>query len=210
MAEREYVDILVPPRFEPSGEVKPVVDAVAEGNWLGAINLWIVRPGPAVIYQERPPGGWAPGKLDGSVAGYYRAGEAGLDGLREAEEELGRTYSHDAITPIGRRLNVGVDSLGRERRAVISIFMTYDDLPLSTFALDRKEVPAIYEVQVDDLENAFLNSHQRFMVRGIKCDGELVERAVSSGDFSYMWDGYHLKIARIARRYAAGERRFNY
>lgn len=210
MAEIEHVDVLVPPRFEPSGEVKPVVEAVADGNWLGAINLWIVRPGPALIYQERPPGGWAPGKLDGSVAGYYRAGESGLDGLREAEEELGRTYAPDTVTPIGRRLNVGVDSLGRERRAVIAIFMTYDELPLSSFALDPKEVPAIYEVRVADLEKAFVDSHERFTVRGVNCHGQSVERAVSSEDFSYMWDRYHLKIARIARKYAQGERAFQY
>lgn len=210
MSEIEYVDVLIPPRFKPSGEIKPVVDAVADGDWLGAINLWIVRPGPALIYQERPPGGWAPGKLDGSVAGYYRAGESGLDGLREAEEELGRTYKLEAVTHIGRRLNVGVDSRGRERRVVVSIFMTYDDLPLDTFCLDEREVPAIYEVQIDDLERAFIHSHERFVINGISCRGRSVEKAVSSNDFSYMWDGYHLKIARIARRYAKGERVFDY
>lgn len=210
MSPIEYVDVLLPPHFEPSGEVKPVTDAVADGNWLGAINLWIVRPGPALIYQERPPGGWAPGKLDGSVAGYYRAGELGLDGLREAEEELGREYPHDQVTFIGRRLNVGIDSLGRERRAVITIFMTYDDHPLSTFNLDPHEVPAIFEIPVEDLIGAFSNVDKTFVARGIDCSHRAAERRVSAGDFSYMWDGYHPKIAELARRYANGERSLRY
>ena len=210
MAHIEYVDVLAPPGFKPNGEVKPVAVAIADGNWLGAINLWIVRPGPALIYQERPPGGWAPGKLDGSVAGYYRSGESGLDGLREAEEELGRRYPIDSITPIGRRLNVGVDSLGRERRAVITIYMTYDDLPLSSFVLDPKEVPAIYEIALDDIVSSFGASGRTFEARGIDCHRQPVERIVSCEDFSYMWDGYHRKIAGIARRYTEGEREFEY
>jgi len=206
----EYVDVLAPPCFEPSGEVKPVAAAVADGNWLGAINLWIVRPGPALIYQERPPGGWAPGKLDGSVAGYYRSGESGLDGLREAEEELGRRYPIDAVTAIGRRLNVGVDSLGRERRAVISIYMTYDDRPLSSFVLDPREVPAIYEIALDDIIGAYRVPGWTFEARGIDCMSQPVKRIVSADDFSYMWDGYHRKIAALAHRYASGERELEY
>jgi hypothetical protein len=210
MALIEYVDVLAPPRFEPSGEVKAVAAAVADGNWLGAINLWIVRPRRALIYQERPPGGWAPGKLDGSVAGYYRSGESGLDGLREAEEELGRQYPLDQVIAIGRRLNVGVDSLGRERRAVISIYMTYDDLPLSSFVLDPREVPAIYEIALDDILTAFRTPGWIFEARGIDCRGQAVKRSVSADDFSYMWDGYHRKIAGLAHLYMDGERELEY
>ncbi len=210
MSAIEFVDILTPPQFEPSGETKPVRQAVDDGHWLGAINLWIVRPGPALIYQERPAGGWAPGKLDGSVAGYYRAGESGLDGLREAEEELGRTYAPGDVTALGRRLNVGVDSKGRERRVVVSIYMVYDDLPLSHFHLDPAEVPAIYEIPVDDLLIAFNELHAPITVRGINCEGQPVERQVTHEDFSYMWDNYHPKIAEFAKRYAAGERNLCY
>lgn len=210
MSKIEHVDILVPPRFEPSGEVKEVSVAVGDGNWLGAINLWIVRPGPALIYQERPPGGWAPGKLDGSVAGYYCAGESGLDGLREAKEELGRSYPHQNVTAIGRRLNVGVDSLGRERRAVISIFMTYDDLPISSFVLDPKEVPAIYEIPISEIILAFRDDSYRFLAYGIDSEGQPVTKHVCADDFSYMWDDYHPKIAEFALRYLSGERSLKY
>lgn len=209
-ANIEYVDVLVPPRFEPSGEVKPVLQAIRDGNWLGVLNLWIVRPGPTLIYQERPPGGWAPGKFDGSVGGYYRAGELGLDGLREAEEELGVSYAPSEISFIGKRLSVGVDSLNRERRVVVNIFMTYDERPLTGYRLDPDEVPAIYEIQVSDVIRAFENASEQFIARGIDCRGRTVERIASAEDFSYVFDSYHLRIAEIAERFANGERRLHY
>lgn len=210
MSEGELVDVLAPPHFEPTGTVKPVMEAVDAGDWLGAINLWIVRPGPALIYQERPPGGWAPGKLDGSVAGYYRAGETGTDGLREAEEELGRRYRSADVTPIGRRLNVGVDSLGRERRAVITIFMTYDDAPLSEFVLDPEEVPAMYEITLADIARVFAEPGASLRAEGLDCHGQSRVRTATADDFSYMWDGYHHKVALLAQRYFEGERTLLY
>jgi hypothetical protein len=206
----EYVDVLVPPRFEPSGVVKPVADAVNDGNWLGVMNLWIVRPGPALIYQERPPGGWAPGKFDGSVGGYYRASESGLDGLREAEEELGWKCQPENVTLIGRHLSVGVDSLGRERRLVVTVFMVYDDRPLSRFTLDPKEVPAIYEISLDDVVRAFEEPQKSFTACGLSCDGQPVKKVASADDFSYVFGGYHLRIAQIAKSFAKGERSFCY
>ncbi len=210
MSAIEYVDILTPPHFRPSGEIKPVRQAVDDENWLGAINLWIVRPGPSLIYQERPAGGWAPGKLDGSVAGFYRAGESGLDGLREAREELGKDYPHIDVTSLGRRLNIGVDGKGRERHVVVDIYMVYDDQPLSSFKLDPVEVPAMYEIPVDELLAAFSDAHTTITVRGINSQGEPIERQVTSEDFTYMWDNYHPKIAAFAKRYAAGERKLEY
>lgn len=206
----EYVDILAPPRFEPSGEVKPVLEAVQDGNWLGAINLWIVRPGPALLYQERPSWGWAPGKLDGSAAGYYRAGEYGLDGLREVQEELGRDYDTTLVHYIGRRLNVGVDGKGRERRAVISIYMVYDDIPLTDFILDPEEVPAIFDVPLDTIDTLFGEHGGKAVVHGINSERQTVSKVVSSADFSYMWDGYHRKIAKLARLFAEGDKSLEY
>jgi NUDIX domain len=203
--DMEHVDILLPPRFEPSGLVKPVLEAIRDKDWLGVMNLWIVRPGPALIYQERPPGGWEPGKLDGSVGGYYRAGEYGLDGLREAEEELGWKYSPEQITFIGRRLSVGVDSSGRERRVVVTVFMVFDDQPLSRFKLDAVEVPAIFEVPIQDVVNCFKDRQNKFIARGLSSSGEKVEKEVTFDSFSYTFDDYHLKIAESAKAFLRGD-----
>ena len=151
----EYVDVLAPPTFEPTGVVKSVVEAVEAGDWLGVMNIWLVRPNGSLLYQQRPDGGWEPGKFDGSVGGYYRAGESGLDGLREAREELGWSCPPEEIALLGRHLSVGVDSRGRERRLVVTVYMTACDVPLEDFVLDQKEVPALYEIAADDVIAAF-------------------------------------------------------
>lgn len=88
--------------------------------------------------------------------------------------------------------------------------MTYDDLPLSSFVLDPKEVPAIYEIPLDDIVTVFLDPGAMFTAYGIDCRSQAVSRRVSAEDFSYMWDNYHFKVAHLARRYADGERSLRY
>jgi hypothetical protein len=202
----EYVDILAPPKFEPTGRIKPVQRAIEDGDWLGVMNLWLVRPGHALVYQERPENGWAPGKLDGSVGGYYRAGERGLDGLREAQEELGRTYSQDNITLLGRRLSVGVDHLGRERRVVATIYMTWDTTPLSSFVLDPREVPAVFEIPTKETIAVLSGRQSNTVARGINARGETVERVVRADDYSDIFYNYHINIARLADQFSNGRR----
>ena len=73
----EKVDILLPPAFEPSGIIKTKRQAIADADWIGTFNLWIVqrRPVPALVYQIRSPGSnWAPIMLDVTVGGHYQAG----------------------------------------------------------------------------------------------------------------------------------------
>lgn len=206
----EYVDVLAPPTFEPTGVVKPVADAIKTGHWLGVMNLWLVRSNGSLLYQQRPEGGWEPGKFDGSVGGFYRAGESGLDGLREAREELGWACPPEEVSLLGRHLSVGVDSHGRERRLVVTVYMTACDVPLSEFVLKQKEVSALYEIAADDVISALQSPGRQFTARGIDSAGRLLERRALSEDFSYVFGGYHLKIAQIGKRYAQGERRFCY
>ena len=206
----EHVDVLAPPTFEPTGVVKPVVEAIEAGDWLGVMNLWLVRPNGSLLYQQRPNGGWEPGKFDGSVGGYYQAGESGLDGLREAREELGWTCPLEEISLLGRHLSVGVDSRGRERKLVVTVYMTTCDVPLSEFVLDKEEVPALYEIAAADVIAAFQSPGWRFTARGIDCAGRPLERRASVEDFSYIFGDYHMKIAQIAKKYAQGEHQFCY
>ena len=172
----ENVDVLAPPIFEPTGVVKPVVEAIEAGDWLGVMNLWMVRTNGCLLYQQRPHGGWEPGKFDGSVGGYYRAGEFGLDGLREAHEELGWICPPEEINLLGRHLSVGVDSRGRERKLVVTTYMTICDVQLCNFILDKEEVPALYEIAPDDVIAAFQSPDWRFTAQGIDCAGQLLER----------------------------------
>lgn len=206
----EYVDVLGPPMFKPTGLVKPVVEAIEAGDWLGVMNLWLVTDNGSLLYQQRPGGGWEPGKLDGSVGGYYRAGESGLDGLREAREELGWSCNPGEVSLLGHHLSVGVDSRGFERRLVVTVYMATCEVPLTDFVLDPKEVPALFEIAISDVIAAFLSPGWEFSARGIDCAGQPLERTISADDFSYVFGGYHLKVAHIAKKYAKGERHFYY
>ncbi len=200
----ELVDVLAPPDFRPTGKIKRVDEAIASGDWLGVANLWLLRPGPALLYQLRPKFGWEPGKLDGSVGGYYRAGESGLDIMREAQEELGWKCAENEVVLLGRHISVGVDSLSRERRLVVSAYMATSDTPLAEFKLDVNEVPAIFEILADDVIRAFKDPNYTFQATGMNCEGERVVRGFSLSDFSYVFGGYHLKVAKIAKIYATG------
>lgn len=207
----EYADILVPPTFEPSGETKPIHTAIEEGDWVGVMNLWLVRPNGNIIYQLRPPsGGWEPGKLDGSVGGYLRTGESGLDGVREAEEELGISPDRAQVTELGRHLSVGVDSMLRRRHLVVSVYMMICDTPLKDFKLQSAEVPAIFEIPARDIISVFRKSISTFSAVGLDCNGKKSIREFDRSSFSYIFGDYHLKISQIAIEYAAGRRDFWY
>jgi 8-oxo-dGTP pyrophosphatase MutT (NUDIX family) len=202
----ELVDILSPPSFEPTGKIMPVYEAIEAGHWLGVMNIWLVRSTGSILYQQRPKNGWEPGKLDGSVGGYYRAGESGLDGMREMQEELGFTVLPEKIDLLGRHLSAGIDSAGRERRLVVTAFISLCDLPFSEFSLDRNEVPAIFEINADDVISSFLSSEYVFSARGINSSGSDINNKFSAVDFSNIFGKYHEKIANISKLYASGKK----
>lgn len=207
----EYADILIPPTFEPSGETKPIHQAIDEGDWVGVMNLWLVRSDGKIVYQMRPPtGGWEPGRLDGSVGGYLRAGESGLDGVREAEEELGFRPDLAKVTKLGRHLSVGVDSRSRRRHLVVSVYMMICDIPLRDFKLQSSEVPAVFDIDAKDLVSVFRGCSSSFSAAGVDSNGNELNKVFDQSSFSYIFGGYHLKIAQIAGEYAAGRTDFWY
>ena len=87
-ADDEILDV-----FDERGRhlgTKRRADVHRDGDWHLAFHLWVVAPA-GVLLQRRARGksSW-PGFLDASAAGHLLAGEAIRDGLREADEELGR------------------------------------------------------------------------------------------------------------------------
>ncbi len=209
----EHVDILIPPNFEKSGVVKPIDEAFEAGDWVGTFNFWIIQrsPVPSIVYQQRSPKStWAPGKLDVSAGGHYSAGETLLDGLREVQEELGRTYPADQVHSLGRRLNVSFDTKGRRRNSVVSLYYTFDDSALETYVLQEAEVHAICACSIDALLKLHANELDRFEVEGIKANGEKTQIEVTRDTFPENWDGYHQKMAQVAQRLIAGEKNVMY
>lgn len=204
----EYVDILLPPTFEKSGETKPIEAAFAAGDWVGTSNVWIIqrKPVPAIVYQVRSPNsGWAPGKLDVSAGGHYSAGESGLDALREVEEELGKRYDHQDVLSLGQRLSVSLDTQQRRRNNVVSLFYVFDDTPLESYRLQEEEVYAICACPIEALCELHEGRRDAFPIVARTGKNETITIEVTRDAFPYNWDSYHQKMAQIVKRLVQGE-----
>jgi isopentenyldiphosphate isomerase len=209
----EQVDILLPPNFQPSGEVKTRRQALVDGDWFGTFNLWIVsnNPVPSVVYQQRgPQKAWEPNKLDASGGGHYQAGEKFTDGLREVEEELGKHYTPKDITYLGRKMHVGQDTAGWTNNNIVELYFVEDDTPLKEYVLAKDEVYAIVSCPIAELLKAHQDEAYTFEADGYRQDGTAYRMKVSKNSFPENWDNYHYKIALLADRYFKGEQNLIY
>lgn len=206
----ERIDILEPPAFKRGGRTKTVKKAIEDGDWLGVFNLWVVqtKPVPAIVYQQRTrKAHWAPGKLDASVGGHYSAGETVYRGaLREVKEEIGKIYKVKDLRHSGRRLNVVIGVNGKQRKAVVEIFLVKDNSPLRSYKLDPKELEAICICPIDKLIKVHTQKGYSFRVKCLTKDGKEKELKVTKNSFPYNFDDYHFKMALLAKRFARGEK----
>jgi len=209
----EIVDILIPPTFEKSGKTKPRNQAIADGNWIGTFNLWIVqtKPIPAIVYQVRSSKStWAPNKLDVTAGGHYQAGETILEGMREVKEELGKVYDHKNLFSLGRKLHLCPDVNGHERHNLVDIFLTLDNSDLSTYRLEKTEVYAICACPIEDLIKVNTLNNYSFTTKILTNDNQFKSKVITKDSFPYNWDNYHYKIAKLADRYIKGEKNLLY
>lgn len=205
----ELVDVLVPPLFEPNGEVKTREQAHTDGSWIGTFNLWILTrtPVPSIIYQQRgPEKKWAPGMLDVAAGGHYTSGEKLTDGLREVEEELGKSYDATDIKYLGRKIYVGFNTNGGPRNEVIEVYMIDDELPLESYTLQKEELFALCSCPVAELLKAHRDNTYTFNADGLDAEGNKIEIKVSKSIFPLNFDDYHYKMAVLADRYFRGEK----
>lgn len=206
--DEERVDILEPPLFRPSGVIKTREQANNDGDWLGGFNLWIFArdPEPSIVYQRRSlRKKWAPGMLDVAAGGYYLAGEALLDGLREVEEELGTHYNPASLQYLGRSLFVGVDVKGRQLGTVCDLYMVEDNSPLATYELQVEEVDVILTCPIKELLRVNREPGYGFSVEGLNNAGKSAAVKVTKQSFPENWNDYHYKMALLADRYFKGE-----
>lgn len=213
MKKTELVDILKPPNFSKSGIVKTREEAYKNGDWLGTFNLWIVQddPFPAIIYQQRSYQSiWAPGKLAVTAGGHYLAGENIKDGLREAQEELGKKYSFKELTFLGRRIYVGYDSNKNEKRNIVDIFIVKDNSSITAFKPDTKEVSSLSPCSIKDLVKMYSIKNYSFMAQAFFSDGSRKKIKINKNSFPYNWDNYHEKMVFLAKRFLDGEKYLYY
>lgn len=184
----------------PSGRTKTFRQAIADGDWLGSIQIWLYTTGeePSLIYQRRTlKGTWAPGKLDVTAAGYYEQGEQGLDGLRELREELGITLQPEEVQFFGRKINVNLDSLGRERRSVSNIYFAEYHGLLDGIHMHDGELEGVFFLPLRKLMRLFKGEIKTFQAEGRTSAGAPATYDVALDSFPFNFDDYHRRMAQF-------------
>ena len=92
----------------PTGRVKRRQDVHRDGDWHRSFHCWVTCEAdgpPALLLQRRGmrKDTW-PGRLDVTVGGHYRAGEALQEVVREVEEEIGRSVRLGNLGHLGGRV----------------------------------------------------------------------------------------------------------
>jgi len=209
----EKVDILKPPLFIPSGQVKTRKQAYSDGDWIGTFNLWVVTrsPEPAIIYQQRGPDmAWAPNKLDVTAGGHLQAGERLTDGLREVEEELGKHYDPSQLLKLGRKLYVGYNNDGSSHNNIIDLYLIEDGSLLNTYIQQKEEVYALCACPVSELLRVNQDEAYSFTAAGLTAEGKPINITVGKQSFPENWDDYHYKMAILVDRYFKGDKNLLY
>lgn len=195
----ELTDILSLPELRPTGETKPILQAIEDGDWLSVFAIWLYKQaddGVYLLFQERSKNATvSPGKLDISAAGHYNAGETGLDGLRELQEELGIMPDAADCHDFGRHINSYLDTSGRTRRAVLSTYVCEFKGQDSDFVLDEREVPGAYWVPLAAFLDLYHGKRQQIDIEGFTHTGEHQARTATMDDFLYNVDDYHFRNA---------------
>jgi isopentenyldiphosphate isomerase len=209
----EKVDVLLPPNFQKSGVTKTREQAVVDGDWLGGFHLWIVRTEPhlALLFQRRSRNKPTfPSQLDVSAAGHYQAGETVKNGLREVKEELGKDYHFGQLTYLGKKVFVDFDMKNRKLQTVCDVFITIDNISLSSFNLQPEEVASLLIINITDLEQVFTKENYTFISQGVNLHKQPITETISREDFIDNWDNYQYKMALLSRRFVRGEKNLLY
>jgi len=173
----------------PTGESKRRGDIHRDGDWHGALHIWVGGVDPDgrsfVLFQRRSASkdSW-PGALDVAVGGHLRAGESLAETVREAEEEIGLVLTLDDLTRLGRRF---AHSGGGADNEVQEVYAVRSDLPLDRYRLHPDEVEGVVSIALDDAIALFDGSRGAVPALELRRDGRAGEARpldVGVGDFA--------------------------
>lgn len=190
-----------------TGRIARKSEAHRSGLWHRCFHLWIVDPGepregPYLLVQRRAPGKetW-PDHLDVTAAGHLMAGEDGLDGLREVEEELGLLVGAGDVVALGTRRNEIEIPAGMDREFQ-DVFLLVRRLAPEDLRLQRDEVASVARLRLEDVEDLCAGE---VVPMQEWTDGESRNTSARIEDFVPGEDFYLLSVARAARKILDGQ-----
>jgi isopentenyldiphosphate isomerase len=202
----EKIDIL-DERGRKTGRVAWKSEAHRMGLWHRCFHLWILDPGeapggPYLLVQRRASvkETW-PDRLDVTAAGHLMAGEGGLDGLREVDEELGLSVGAGDVVALGTRRNELEIPAGMDREFQ-DVFLLVRRLSPEDIRLQREEVASVARLRLEDVEGLCAGETVPMQEWA---DGETRDSIARIEDFVPGEDGYLLRLARAARKVLDGE-----
>ena len=202
----EKIDVL-DERGGKTGRVAWKSEAHRTGLWHRCFHLWILDPGdgsesPHLLVQRRASGKetW-PDRLDVTAAGHLMAGEGGLDGLREVEEELGLSVTGDDVLALGIRRNELEIPAGMDREFQ-DVFLLVRRLSPGDLRLQREEVASMTRIPLDSVATM---CGGKAVPAEEWADGEVRPSRARIEDFVPGEDGYLLRVAQACHRALAGE-----
>jgi isopentenyldiphosphate isomerase len=173
-----------------------------DGDWHRSAHVWIYTGDGQLLFQRRAPDKdtW-PGRLDASVGGHYRAGEAGAVGIaRELDEELGLAADPSELVPLGVRR---VESLepGIVDRELQDIYLLRRDLPLTAYRPDPVEIDGLALLDAAGATSLHEGALTSLNAAFLPCDAAAPQQRVITADDLIPNRGPY--ISAIARAVAA-------
>ena len=166
---REAFDVLTE-HGVPTGRVKAREDVHRDGDWHGAVHVWLHDGDGRVLMQRRASAkDLSPNKLDVAVGGHLAAGETAWDALREVKEELGFAIAPSDVTHLGRFASVRSYPHATDREYQ-DVFVARLPVPVNEIMFDTREVVAVQLVPLAELlglvESGRTVDAEAFMPRG--------------------------------------------
>ncbi|TWU54798.1 Chondramide synthase cmdD [Rubripirellula tenax] len=176
------------------------------GWWHQTFHFWVVScgPQPGLVFQKRSSEVEDyPGLLDVTASGHLTAGEGILDGFREVEEELGKSFAPNDCESFGWQQEC--TDLPRQRKNYEhhAMYMVRCDDDLLQYSLALDELDGLLSIDLEDAQELFSQKRSSCIAKGVEFQNSTLvtlERTVTLADFRPNRLGYYMNAAMRAYR----------
>jgi isopentenyldiphosphate isomerase len=196
---------------KPLGLAKKRADVHRDGDWHGAIHVWVYgidQGEPYLAFQRRGRfKDTLPLKLDATVGGHIRSDETLEDTLREVQEEIGRSVTLEELMPVGVRIAVSEHTSGVIDREIQTVYLWRVDEPLSNFAPNPDELESLVQIPLADVLAIFGDGIVATDALELKAGSAiLTPTLVTRSEFADGIDRYPFRVAIAVQSALRGER----